>query len=67
MSCKPLGAIEEMCINVYGLRTVTPNEAVHCRFYAFKNTAASHFAMDKSALIALVITALLLRSQSITL
>lgn len=32
MSCKPLGAIEEMCINVYGLRTVTPNEAVHCRF-----------------------------------
>ena len=32
MSCKPLGAIEEMFINVYGLRTVTPNEAVNCRF-----------------------------------
>lgn len=32
MTYKPQGAIDEMCINACGLRTVTPNEAVHCRF-----------------------------------
>ena len=62
MSYRRQGAIDEMCINAYGLPTAsTQTKPYAVGFFAFENTEASHLAMDKSALIALVITTLLLR------